>query len=369
MKWYFNILVLLGCFVNIFNGYSQNSVVGTVEFVVNTDKIIENQDYERFVLDMVPYIKANSERIEYITLIGSASPEGGAARNSQLANIRSEKIYSYIKDCVPISRVIINNSRSLFLLKTGFDEHDYPRLRAVYIEIQLRNEPQPVVKDTVFIRTVDTVRFKEPVFVPFEKHNKPVFAVYNDLLSDILFRCNVGAEIYFNKMSFFIEGSFSNWNLIGKTYNIDIWHTGLIKYFNNDYKGLFIEVYANAGYFDTDLFSAIGKVGVMYGGGVGIGYAFDLCSHWQICPIVRIGLFERIYYADYYSGNGNIGVSFGNYSNGTIDNTSHSSEGGNYVTAPKTITGDFFENSNKAFYIGPTYVGIVLKKGFCINKR
>lgn len=39
------------------------------------------------------------------------------------------------------------------------------------------------------------------------------------------------------------------------------------------------------------------------------------------------------------------------------------------ITTSKTITKEFFENSNKAYYIGPTYVGIVLKRDFCIIKN
>lgn len=80
-------------------------------------------------------------------------------------------------------------------------------------------------------------------------------------------------------------------------------------------------------------------------------------------------MFERIYYADYYyTENGNINISFGNYSNGNIKNTVEGEQQNKQtvITTSKTITKEFFENSNKAYYIGPTYVGIVLKRDFCI---
>ena len=348
---------------------------GTVEFVVNTDVPIKNENYYYFINETLPYLRNNIDDIESVILIGSASPEGNYNHNVYLANIRAEKLYSYLEGFLPRTKIIIDNDYGLFLKKTGLDESDYTKLRATYIEINFKKPEaeKELVKDTVYVNKVDTVYIDnvvtKPIFIG-EEHKKPVFSVYNDLVGDMLFRANIGAEVYFKKMSFFMEGSFSDWTLFGKTYNIDFWHIGLRKYFNNDYDKLFIEVHANAGYFDTDLFSTIGKIGALYGGGIGIGYVFNLCSHWKLSFIGRIGLFERIYYADYYYTDG-ISISFGNYSNGNINNTNSpiDNETKDIENVRRTLTREFFENSNKAFYIGPTYIGIVLKRDFCVNKN
>ena len=376
------IFVVIGIFVCTHVGYSQEDVITTtVEFVVNTNNFVKNQNYNNFIYSLVPYIKDNADKIECITLVGSASPEGNVKHNIHLANIRADRIYSYIGDFVPRKKVVIDNDYGLFLRKTGLDESDYAKLRATYIEIKLKEpeKPQEVVRDTIYLERTDTLyrdTLKVYERVPFEGfypiHKEPVFAVYNDLVGDMAFRLNLGAEVYFNKMSFFMEGSFSDWTLFGKTYNIDFWHAGLRKYFNNDYDKLFIEIHANAGYFDTDLFSTVGKIGALYGGGIGIGYVFSLCSHWKLSFIGRIGLFEKIYYADYYyTENGGINISFGNYSNGNINNTNSpiANKTQDAINARRTLTREFFENSDKAYYVGPTYIGIVLKRDFCVNKN
>lgn len=372
----------------VYSSYAQVSnlytISTTIEFTINTDNIIQNTNYHNYINKIVPIIKENKDNIDYILLIGSASPEGNYNANIKLANKRADKIYSYISDIISSSKIIKNNNYDLFLMKTGFDESDYTKLRATYIEIHFLkninniNQPKKII-DTVYIEKRDTVYYTTQIennyyYYKEKELGKPVFAVYNDLTSDLLFRVNIGTEVYFNKMSFFIEGSFSNWPILGKAYNIDVWHTGFRKYFNYDYDKLFVEVYANAGYFDTEILSEVGKIGILYGGGLGIGWVFNLCPHWKLYPIIRLGIFEKVYYADYYyTEQGNINISFGNYSNGQINNNPGDQGGQSnnnvVITTSKTITKEFLQNSNKAYYFGPTYVGIVLKKDFCINKK
>lgn len=357
--------------------YAQN-LSTTINFVVNTSRIIEDANYVYYTETIIPNIIRNRTNIDRILIIGSASPEGNYENNIRLAESRAEVICSYISSIVSNEKIVKSNDYELFLARSGLDERDYRKLRATYIEVILSESKEIAVKDTVYIR--DTI-YRDNIHNYYvEKtitninHTKPVFAVYNDLLSDLAFRANIGAEVYFGKMSFFVEGSFSDWSLLGKTYNIDLWHAGFRKYFNKDYDKFFMEAYSNVGYFDTDLFSEMGKIGIMYGGGIGVGWVFNLCSHWKLCPIIRIGLFERVYYADYYYiEGGSINISFGNYSNGNLNNNIDGGQGNNSsqvrIATNKTITKEFFENSNKAYYIGPTYVGIVLKRDFCINKK
>ena len=367
------LLILIILFGVLFSGYSQ--IKTTVEFVVNTDKVVYNSNYDTFINEIVSYTKYNSDNIEQILIIGSASPEGNIKRNMYLANLRANKICSYLFDYIDLDKIIINNDYKLFLEKTNLTEKDYSKLRATYIEIQLKNnkndkEPDIICKDVDI--QLDTIYIRDTVYTDKQQKRNIVFSVYNDLLSDLIKRKNIGLECYFRKSSLFIEGSFSNDDLLGKTYNIDLWHFGYRKYFNFDYNKLFAETYINGGYFDTDLLSEIGKVGIFFGGGLGVGYIFNLCSHWRLYPIIRFGLFERVYYADYYwTEQGNINISFGTYRNGKISSNeiTEDSTGSSIITVNKTITKEFFENSYKAYYIGPTYVGLVLKRDFCIKHK
>ena len=379
------VFIILSC---VISSYAQDNysytLSNTIEFVINTDNIIQNSNYNYYINEIIPTIEKNKDNIENILLIGSASPEGNYYANIKLANKRADKIYSYISNLIPRNKIIVNNNYSLFLSKTGYDESDWQKLRATYIEIHIKENEDKVKevfqKDTIYIRdtlireVVNNYYYYESEKIFTDFHTNPVFSVYNDLTSDLLLRANIGAEFYFSKMSFFIEGSFSKWPILGKEYNIDLWHTGFRKYFNDDYNRFFAEVYLNAGYFDTEILGDIGKIGIFFGGGIGVGWVFELCNHWKIYPIIRFGICERVYYADYYyTEQGNINITFGNYSNGQLNNIPGNQEGNNenniVITTSKTITKEFIQNSNKMYYFGPTYFGIVLKKDFCINKK
>ena len=382
-------IFLLSSFSVAGQGKDSEVMSFTIEFRVNTDQIIKNDNYYNYITDIVPAIRSKKALVNRILLIGSASPEGNAQNNIRLADMRAGKIYSYISNIVPREKIVKNNDYALFLKKTGLDESDYQKLRATYVEIHFHRpepeeppnkpepaKPDPSCKDTVVNQVTNNVyntyNYNTTTYTN-GIHNKPVFAIYNDLLSDMLLRANIGTEVYFNRMSFFVEGSFSKWKITGREYDTDSWHVGFRKYFNDNYDKLFIEAFANAGYFDTELFTDVGKIGIFYGGGLGIGWVFNLCPHWKIFPVVRIGLFERSYYADYYyTEQGQINVLFGEYQNGKINsgtNNEQINDEPKVIAVSKTINKEFFENSYKAFYIGPTYVGISIKRDFCANKK
>lgn len=183
----------------------------TIHFVVNTDRIIEDGNYLYYVNEIIPTIENNSQNIECILFIGSASPEGNKDINIKLAEKRANKAYSYMSNFVPASKILKTNNYALFLEKTHLREDDYTKLRATYVEVIFKEKQ----RDVVYIEKHDTL-YKETVYNYYKEtvvnttHNKPIISIYNDLLSDLLFRVNVGSEIYFNKLSFFIEGSFSN---------------------------------------------------------------------------------------------------------------------------------------------------------------
>ena len=384
-------IFLLSSFSVASQGKDSEVMSFTIEFRVNTDQIIKNDNYYSYITNIVPAIRSKKALVDRILLIGSASPEGNTQNNIRLADMRADKIYSYISNIVPREKIVKNNDYTLFLKKTGLDESDYQKLRATYVEIHFHRpepeeppkkpepaKPEPPRKDTVVNQVINNVynTYNNYNTTTYTNgiHNKPVFAIYNDLLSDMLLRANIGTEVYFNRMSFFVEGSFSKWKITGREYDTDSWHVGFRKYFNDNYDKLFIEAFGNAGYFDTELFTDVGKIGIFYGGGLGIGWVFNLCPHWKIFPIVRIGLFERSYYADYYyTEQGQINVLFGEYQNGKINNGLNGdqtiTDEPKVIAVSKTINKEFFENSYKAFYIGPTYIGISIKRDFCVNKK
>ena len=360
----------------------------TIEFVVNTDRIIENEDYDYYINSIIPEIAKNANSVESVFLIGSASPEGNAAGNIRLSERRAEKIYSHIINLVPKYKVIKSNEYNLFLNKTGLDESDYTKLRATYLEVFFNgHEPKPEIRtDTVFINRNDTVYVSKKDTVLVEKYidrpiekiksdggcNGPlVMSVYNDLAGDLAKRFNIGAEIYFSQFSFFIDGYFSTGTIFGKAYNSDIWHTGFRKYFNNEYEKVFIEIYGRGGYFDTQIFSDEGNFGIIYGGGIGIGYKFNLCRHWKIYPHIRLGI-DRIYYNTYYSKHGNVDISFTNYVDGRTRENGQSespSKTNAAVENDRKINQDFFNASFKGLWFGPTFVGITIQRDFHKSKK
>lgn len=201
---------LLLLFMLFVTQLTYGQVSTTIQFKVNTTTIIENENYEYFKNSVIPEII--NKDVEKVLIIGAASPEGNYEKNLKLAEKRAEKIYSHISSIVPRNKIIVNNDYSLFLNKTGLDETDYTKLRASYIEIFLKPR-EKIQKDTVYVRdTVYQNNIYNYYYTEIQKdiHNKPVFSVYNDLLYDLLFRLNIGTEVYFKKMSFFIEGSFSD---------------------------------------------------------------------------------------------------------------------------------------------------------------
>lgn len=197
-----------------------------------------------------------------------------------------------------------------------------------------------------------------------------VFSLYNNLAADVLCRPNIGGEVYFEKLSFFIEGSFSNYKFWGNEYDIDAFYLGFRKYFNDKYDKVFVELYSKSVYFDTDIFMNVGKYGYIFGGGGGIGYKITLKYNWKIYPLIRFGV-DRIYYKPYYQENGNIDISFDPYINGRTDNgISHEdiTSGNNIIYNTRKIDKDFFNTCTKGYWVGPTFIGIVIQKDFYFKK-
>lgn len=395
-------LAILLLFFAIPISFSQ-TMSGTIQFYVNTDRVIKDSDYFKYINEVVPFIDANADKLDHISLVGSFSPEGNRERNLKLANLRADKIYSYISTRVPKEKIVVNNDFDLFLRKTGYSrDEEYEKLRATYYEVCLKesttkettievfNTDTVFVKDTKITKETDTV-FVEKVIEKVdtvyldrntekrEDCDKLVFSVYNSISEDLLQRPNVGIEFYFSQMSWFVEGSFSSGTFYGKNYDIDFWHTGLRKYFNQRYDKTYIELYGRTGWFDTNLLSKNdnGVFGVFFGCGLGLGYRFSVCNHWKITPNIRFG-FDNFMFDDYYyysEGNGSIDVSFGKYVNGRGGSSqeSTSSQTTNKVEEihlnDKTINESFYRNSYNMYWFGPTYIGVTIQRDFYIHKK
>lgn len=135
-----------------------------------------------------------------------------------LSNKRADKIYSYISNLVSKDRIIKNNNYGLFLYKTGLDESDYQKLRATYVEVHFKEPDIPKV-DTVYVTNevcvTDTIRITDTLYVTDTvvtnpvKEEKLVLSLYNDFVSDMFINHNIGLELFFAKMSLFVDGTFN----------------------------------------------------------------------------------------------------------------------------------------------------------------
>lgn len=318
------------------------TVKATLEFVVNTDRIIHNDYYNIFTREVIPYLQANKENISFALIEGSASPEGKPEMNLKLAEMRANCLKTYLAEIIPEDKIF-----NKIIKVPQADAINYPKLRSAKVEVHLlMPQVDTVYKDTL-IERIDTV-FVKPDTPP--SSDRLVISISNDLIGDFAERANIGLDVYFHTMSFFVEGSFSFWPLFGKPYNITVWHTGLREYFNKDYNKLFAEVYGRVGWFD------IGDTGIFYGGGLGVGYKIDLGKYWKIYPIFRLG-FDNYKVAG--TGAGEINISFGKY----VAPTETQPENRNQIKYNDTSDAHY-----NVYWFGPTYLGLTIQRNFYFKK-
>jgi len=296
------LIVFLLLFLAPLSVYSQ-TLSGTVEFYVNTDTMIKNEDYYRYLNEIVPKIKEDVDKIDHISLIGSASPEGNKKRNIYLANIRADKIYSYISDLVPKDKIIINNDYELFLSKTGCERIDYEKQRGAYIEVYFKKPDipsHPVKKDTVFIR--DTIRYYkiDTVWLKVKPKQFPILAIKTNVASDAILTPNIQAELYTWLWGLSLEFDYT-FPWYHKDYDKYFYYqilngtAGIRKYFNNKYTGHWIGIYANTAIYDICFWNKDkGWQGEVYGAGIGYGYVFQSKKYprFKFEPYIRLGWFN-----------------------------------------------------------------------------
>lgn len=316
-------------------------LVGRLEFVVNTDKVIENAEYEHFANEILPLLQENKDNVIKVMVVGSASPEGNKARNRVLETIRSEKAAQYLSSIVDRSKIEIINSSDMFLHVAKRESSDYAARRGVYIEIWLHKPEIYKSVDTVRFERIDTVYCHDTVY--FEKPWKciPILGIKTNLISDIAITPNVQAELYTHLWGLSLEFSYTfPW-----WYNDDIYFyhqilngtAGIRKYLKNDYTGHYFGIYANTAIYDICYDKREGYQGEANGVGLSYGYVFQNSKHprWKTELFVRAGvLYTR--YDTYHASNPFDGKYYYNW----------------YKKASDFIPRRFVLN-----YLGPTMIG------------
>ena len=307
LNFFIIVILLLG---NVVSSYSQTieTASSTVEFIVNTNEFVQNEKYDEFINTTVPFINDNADQIERILLVGSASPEGKKEWNKYLSNIRAWKIHSCFKNNIARNKVDIINDYNLFLEKTGYDEKDWKRLRATYIEIQFK-KPEIITQiDTIYIKEKETFRdtvyventIIDTVYIKERPKIIPILAVKTNTVSDLLATPNVQAELYTHLwgLSLEFDYTFPWWH---KDYDDYFYYqilngtVGIRKYFNNKYNGHWVGVYANTAIYDICFWNKDkGWQGELYGAGLGYGYVFQNKKYPRLKfePYIRIGWFN-----------------------------------------------------------------------------
>ena len=332
------------------NAQDSRTIRTTVEFEVNTNKIIQNELYNYFSTTVVPTILEKPDSIETVFLIGSASPEGNKARNKYLAEIRAEKIYSYFSGVVPRHKVQVVNDYALFLAKTGLTEEDYRKLRATYVEIHLEEQQPRIVRqvDTVYVR--DTLYCQvlrvDTVYVRERPRLVPILGIKSNLVSDAVAAPNIQAELYTHLwgLSLEFDYTFPWWHI---DYNQYFYYqvlngtAGIRKYLKKDYTGHYFGIYVNTAIYDLCFFNKDkGWQGELGGAGLSYGYVFRNRKHQRLKfePYVRVGWFN---------------TNFDNY---------YASQpwDGKYYYDWKLRASDFVPRRFTLNYFGPTEIGFNL---------
>ena len=268
---------------------------------------------------MLPYVLEHSLEVNYVLIIGSASPEGNSRRNSELATQRANKIQSFLKDYIPKERIITQ-----VIEPPETDAKNYPKLRSASIEININPN-----KDTIYKKTIiENIKVDSIIIASQKEEHTLVFSLYNNVLSDLLLIPNIGVDVRIKQFSLFIDASYSKSPIFGKSSQLILWNTGY---------------------------------GIFYGCGVGIGYKIDLLGPWKIYPEIRFGV-DWINYNTYYSNGGGINITFGRY----IDANTNQEE---IITNDKIINKQFFNDCYKATWFGPTFIGLTIQKDFYLNKK
>lgn len=281
-KIYLFIVTFLSFFCASLN--AQEKISSLIEFVVNTTNIVDNGQNYKYYNIILPEVKEKANNIDYVYIIGSASPEGKSENNYSLAENRANKIFLELTDFIPENKIIINNNHELFVRKTNVESYNYPKQRAVYVEFAFKkndDEKNEVKVDTVFVNNI--VEKVDTIFVHNEKKKPLSFHVsfYTDLVQDGYLIPNLGVEFSLNNFSLFTDAYYSSWN----QRNVFDLNAGIRYYFGKKLNGFYIETFFKK----TDNEVAYKQIALKDGLGAGIGIGVRM----NVNKTIGFGLFTR----------------------------------------------------------------------------
>lgn len=332
-------------------GWSQprDTVINTtLYFKVNTAEFIEDDNYNKFIQEQLPFIQEHRKNLKHIKLTAAASPEGSYSRNRELARMRAESIneildldevvtisedYNGLYDLIESSDEPWKNQILKILSTSGNVKHDlinsghwwrlkqyyFPKLRK--IDIKLHFLTPTIIKtteiDTLYIH--DTLYVHDTIYKipPYKKY--PILSIKTNLIEDIIGAPNVHAELYTYvwNLSLEFEYSFPWWKNDGRHFYYQALNgaVGVRKYFNNNYDKWYVGVYGNTGYYDFTTKKDNGWQGEERGAGLSAGRVWRK-GNWRFEAFVRGGWlnsnydtyhagepFEGKYYYDWWKRN------------------------------------------------------------------
>lgn len=336
--------------VNVKNESIDTSLVETIRIHYRVNRTSIERDYmdNARALGMLDSIFACTpvQRIAYIIITGSASPESHLPNNNRLAEQRTLSFKNYILTNYPglhddqivtiargenwdgLESMIVNDKNVpyrdelLRILRSDISREEQKTRMATlgggqpykylqtYILPQLRRgvssliyfRDKPAIVDTVEVVRVDTVYQEKIVYLPQSADSahakKPFYiAVKNNLLYDAVLLPNLSVEIPFGrnyKWSALIEGNWSWWDTGASKYNyhrIQMAGVELRRWFGNrsgnPLNGWFVGAYGYGGDYDIRLFanknSDVGQQSLWsYSGGLTFGYAMPIGRRFNL---------------------------------------------------------------------------------------
>ncbi len=280
-------------------------ITGRVEFVVNTNRIIDNDCYSQFANEILPMVHYNEDRVIKVMIVGSASPEGNPERNRYLSKIRAEKVLDILSKFISKEKIDVVSDGELFLQVSRCKKEDFKVRRGVYVEAWIEGVSTHTVNtlklervDTLYIH--DTLYLHDTVYIEKPFKRIPILAVKTNLVSDLLVTPNIQAELYTHLWGLSLEFDYT-FPWFHKDYDKYFYYqilngtAGIRKYLNNKYNGHYFGIYANTAVYDICPFDKDkGWQGEVYGAGISYGYVFQNKKHPRLKfePYIRVGWFN-----------------------------------------------------------------------------
>lgn len=328
------ILTFLCTFNNLF---AQKDYYAEIQFLISSDSIIQNKEWFDY-LEVVETL--NDSEIESVIVVSSTSPDGSKEFNKYLADKRAQKVVSTLSNISKnkiVTKSISENydnlyeavynsdepfrDELLYILSNGQEvkkeiqarryiwrklvDNYFQPLRSARIYIKYKEKPCNC--DTVYIHTIDTLIFRDTVYVDKQFTKVPMIAIKTNVITDALAAPNIQLEWYTHLKGTSVELDYTcPW-----WHNDDIYFyyqiingiVGIRKYLNETYDGHWVGVYGNGFLYDICISEDDGWQGEGYGFGLSYGYAWRSKKYAKL----RFELYGRVgylktMYDTYYAG-------------------------------------------------------------------